>query len=309
MVLKDSFLLFWLIAIVYAAPVIVTVVHTQYVDATVVAPPAAIETAPAAVPAAEPVAQAAVAPAAPAAAPAAPSSSGFSLSSFLNSDFLNRWLAIFNIGQNSELSPAPTPVVTAPIEAPQDVPSTFSPISPPVLIEVPSTFTTSSLPSSTPTSSVPNGDIYAEMSQDSRVDITWGKAMLDLHNKYRSKHQVDALSWSDAAYKYAQNVADSYDCSGILTHTYGPFGENLSAGYGKDTTGLEAWYDEVKDYNWQAQNTYDHFTQVVWKSTTLVGCAYKDCRKNNWGYYAICSYTKPGNVVGKNTLNVFPATS
>ena len=32
-----------------------------------------------------------------------------------------------------------------------------------------------------------------------------------------------------------------------------------------------------------ASFVYNHFTQVIWKGSTKVGCAYKDCRKSNWG--------------------------
>lgn len=309
MVVRNSILALWIISFAYAAPAVVTIIQTQYATVVANSPAnAANFGAPLAGTVATSVTQAGAAPvaaptqAATAAAPAAASSSGFSLSSFLNSDFLNRWLSYFNLGGYTSTSSSAASANT--VVAQSAVTPTFATYASPSS----STKQPTSAPSSAP-SSVPNGNIYAEMAKDSRVDMTWGKAMLDAHNKYRAIHQVGDLSWSDAAYKYAQNVADSYDCLGILTHTHGPYGENLSCGYGKDTTGLDAWYEEVKDYNWQTQNTYDHFTQMVWKSSTQVGCAYKDCRANNWGYYAICSYNPPGNFVGQNAQNVFPATS
>jgi hypothetical protein len=48
-----------------------------------------------------------------------------------------------------------------------------------------------------------------------------------------------------------------------------------------------------------------HFTQMVWKSTTQVGCAYKvDCQK---GAFFVCNYVPPGNFDGQFAANVFPA--
>ncbi|KAK6456737.1 CAP domain-containing protein, partial [Scheffersomyces xylosifermentans] len=133
----------------------------------------------------------------------------------------------------------------------------------------------------------------------------FAKDILDAHNKYRAQHQVGPLSWETTAYNYAQNNANNYDCSGILTHTHGPFGENLAAGFPDGPSAVTAWYVEGETYNYEAANTYDHFTQLVWKGSTKVGCAYKDCRAENWGLYIICSYDPPGNFIGENKANVF----
>ena len=55
--------------------------------------------------------------------------------------------------------------------------------------------------------------------------------------------------------------------------------ENLAAGSGSGftaTDGINAWNAEAKDYNPQ-DHIYSHFTQVVWKSTTQLGCALVTC--------------------------------
>lgn len=330
MALKTSIFLLWIISFVYAAPAIVTLYLTQFVAETVVAtsiPGTTLATQ--AVAAVTSQAAAVATTAAAVATSASTSSSGFSWSSFLNSDFLSSWLSYFNIGSSSSSSSAttsaattsaysavvPTSVATSVATSQTYVASTASVQTSSVQTSwaqtssVQTSLTKTSSTQASTSSSASSGDIYAEMADDSRVDVAWGTEMLDAHNRYRAIHQVGDLSWSDSAYKYAQNVADNYDCLGILTHTHGPFGENLSCGYGVDTKGLEAWYEEVDEYNWVTQDQYTHFTQMVWKGSTSVGCAYKDCRSNNWGYYAICSYYRPGNVIGKNAQNVFPATS
>lgn len=162
---------------------------------------------------------------------------------------------------------------------------------------------------SSETSSSSDSDIYAGIYNSPDVDEDFAKSILDAHNKYRADHGVGELSWDVDAYNYAKNNADNYDCSGVLTHTHGKYGENLAAGFSTGTSALHAWYVEGETYDYTSANTYDHFTQVVWKGSTKVGCAYKDCSSNNWGKYVICEYDPAGNIIGYNSENVLPLVS
>nr|WOG36182.1 uncharacterized protein [Candida metapsilosis] len=137
-------------------------------------------------------------------------------------------------------------------------------------------------------------------------DSSFTNAILSAHNVKRAAHGVPALSWSQELYNYAQNVANSYDCSGNLKHTSSPYGENLGVGYSSAQSVVNAWYAEGKNYNYQSATTFDHFTQVVWKSTTQLGCAYKDCSAKGWGMYVICNYKEVGNMKGQGRQNVLP---
>ena len=76
--------------------------------------------------------------------------------------------------------------------------------------------------------------------------------------------------------------------------------ENLALGYKSTTDAVNAWYDEG------SQGEFNHFTQVVWKSTTELACSAKDCRANGFGLYVICVYSSPGNVAGQWKENVLP---
>lgn len=57
-----------------------------------------------------------------------------------------------------------------------------------------------------------------------------------------------------------------------------------------------------------------HFTQVVWNSTTSVGCAVRQCPGGMSGvtprltpaYYVVCRYFSPGNWAGEYAANVLP---
>lgn len=130
--------------------------------------------------------------------------------------------------------------------------------------------------------------------------------ILSAHNVKRAAHGVAPLSWSQELYSYAQKVANAYDCSGNLKHTSSPYGENLGVGYSSAQSVVNAWYSEGKNYNYQTATKFDHFTQVIWKSTTQLGCAYKDCSAKGWGMYVICNYKEVGNVKGQGRQNVLP---
>ncbi|KAM9924640.1 hypothetical protein OXX59_004397 [Metschnikowia pulcherrima] len=166
-------------------------------------------------------------------------------------------------------------------------------------------------PSATSTSeSTSTGGIYDEIYGSSEdIDQKFAKAILDSHNTYRAQHGVGALSWAEGPYSYAKNNADNYDCSGILTHTHGQYGENLAAGFPSGPAAVTAWYVEGETFDFSAYNEYNHFTQLVWKDTTKVGCAYKDCSAEGWQLYVVCEYDPVGNVIGQEQQNVLPLVS
>lgn len=132
--------------------------------------------------------------------------------------------------------------------------------------------------------------------------------MVDRHNDKRAKHQsTGSLQWDDKLASYAQNYADQYDCSGNLVHSHGPYGENLAVGYSDEDT-IDAWYNEIDKYSYNDpvfSESTGHFTQLVWKSSTKVGCASKQCG-GSVGKYIICSYDPAGNFINDFAKNVLP---
>ncbi|EGW30885.1 uncharacterized protein SPAPADRAFT_156278 [Spathaspora passalidarum NRRL Y-27907] len=133
------------------------------------------------------------------------------------------------------------------------------------------------------------------------LNKTFQEEMLLDHNRKRARHGVDPLKWSANCFNFASAYASQYDCSGKLIHSGGSFGENLAYGY-TPLGAMNAWYKEGEEYIYGTESIYNHFTAIVWKSTTEVACAYRQCPRAR---YIICSYSPHGNVIGHSTMNVF----
>jgi hypothetical protein len=157
-------------------------------------------------------------------------------------------------------------------------------------------------------------------------DSAFKKAMLDVHNFYRKEHNATALAWNDTNAKFAQKWSDRchFEHSVSLMRTHrpkvdmltrrqqgGPTGENLSAGYNNATESVDAWGMERDQYNFKKgefSKETGHFTQLVWKATTSVGCGRTECNDKNgdgaYGWFVVCEYYPAGNVVGSFKANV-----
>lgn len=170
------------------------------------------------------------------------------------------------------------------------------------------TTTTSSLSAVTETASSTFAQAAAAKSSDdsatssSGVDESFATAMLDAHNSKRADHSVGALTWDTTVYQYAQAYADKYQCGSDLVHSGGKYGENLASGYKTGVDAFNAWYSEGSNYDYSTSTTFSHFTAIIWKSTTKLGCAYKDCGSDS--LYVICSYDPAGNVGGEGKSNL-----
>jgi len=140
--------------------------------------------------------------------------------------------------------------------------------------------------------------------------VGWKQAVLDETNKYRAEHSAPALTWDDSLAADGQTWADSCD----FVHSAMGNGENLYAGTGSfnGASAVTSWYNEITDYNFNNPGfagSTGHFTQLVWKSTTVVGCGLKQCSYLNGAgfnnaYFLVCEYSPPGNFLGQFAANV-----
>ncbi|WVW86778.1 hypothetical protein I302_108832 [Kwoniella bestiolae CBS 10118] len=132
------------------------------------------------------------------------------------------------------------------------------------------------------------------------------RKFVDCHNSWRNQYGAGNVSWGNELAGYANTHASV--CAS-MTHTNGPYGENLAVGTDGfiDIIGsIQMWMDEASEYD--ANNpTYSHFTQVVWKETTTIGCAAINCGANTGlagQLYVMCEYYPRGNVIGAFAQNV-----
>ena len=130
--------------------------------------------------------------------------------------------------------------------------------------------------------------------------------MVNAHNQWRSQVDVPPLQWSSELANYAQEWADRLMAQGgdLVHRQEGKYGENLFWGRGKSwspTEVVNSWGSEVNDYDYASNScrpnqVCGHYTQVVWRNTTEVGCGV--ARSGNTEIW-VCNYNPPGNYVGQ----------
>ena len=151
--------------------------------------------------------------------------------------------------------------------------------------------------------------------------------ILSAHNAHRAAHNSPSLTWSQELQDHAQAWADNLattSCS--LEHFSGSdMGENLFMCSASDAAGgcasgsnsavavddaAAGWYESEK--TWPLTQP-SHITQILWASTTHVGCAVRVCQNNDattgaWSSeIVVCRYQPPGNVATQYEDNVSPA--
>jgi uncharacterized protein YkwD len=161
------------------------------------------------------------------------------------------------------------------------------------------------------------------------LDDSYDTVMLAYHNIHRANHSVSALEWDDELAGYAENTANGCVFEHDMDQGKGGYGQNLASwGATSDIDGLKnkaaaggitnQWYDsEMSNWAFYGQDNppedmnidlYGHFTQVVWKDSTKVGCATVKCPAGTVlsfpSWYTVCNYNPPGNFGGRYGNNV-----
>ena len=143
------------------------------------------------------------------------------------------------------------------------------------------------------------------------------RKILDAHNAYRTEVGVPPLTWSDDlarfAQKWANELANNGDCE--LKHRPADendpwkqlYGENIYSGGGSDMSptiidAVAAWGEEKMNFDFDTKDCKSgemcgHFTQMIWKNTTAVGCAIAVCPDGN--VIVVCNYDPSGNWGGE----------
>lgn len=138
------------------------------------------------------------------------------------------------------------------------------------------------------------------------------QALVDAHNAARARaaETLPDVSWDSGLATVAQGWAEG--C--VFEHSSdNDYGENLALFSPRDvdaalaTEVVELWESEVADYNYAdnrcaAGRVCGHYTQVVWRDTTRIGCGVAACDDVDGfgpGTLWVCNYDPPGNFVGE----------
>ncbi|VAI38043.1 pathogenesis-related protein 1-like [Triticum dicoccoides] len=134
---------------------------------------------------------------------------------------------------------------------------------------------------------------------------------VDAHNAARADVGLGEVTWDATVAAFAQDYADQRrgDCQLIHTPDGRPYGENLYGGGGGGTEwtatdAVNSWVSEKQYYDHDSNTcsapegeSCGHYTQVVWRDSTGIGCARVVCDSGD-GVFIICSYNPPGNFPG-----------
>lgn len=122
---------------------------------------------------------------------------------------------------------------------------------------------------------------------------------------------IPMLAWSATLAQTAQSYANQ--CQ--WRHSGAPgLGENLYASApwsAAQTSAANGWASEAAYYNYAANTCAagqqcGHYTQMVWRNTSQLGCGITNCSSGspfgasnpNWTF-VVCNYSPPGNYVGQ----------
>jgi pathogenesis-related protein 1 len=153
-----------------------------------------------------------------------------------------------------------------------------------------------------------------------QADAVDSAAMVAAHNKWRAQVGVGALSYSPelaaSAQAWANELKQTNQCRMRHSSPEGRYGENLywaSALVWSDgrrelqkvpsAKPVDSWGSEKRDYN-HAKNSCTpgkmcgHYTQMVWRTSTKVGCAMAVCGDSQEQVW-VCQYQPAGNVEGR----------
>lgn len=162
-------------------------------------------------------------------------------------------------------------------------------------------FSDSPLTQSLPVSENPSG---ASLTLDEKEEI------VERHNYWRNKLDIPPLVWSDKLAAYAKTWAYELKQRGCkMQHRpqkgkwAQKYGENIYWSKGMQpspTHVVDSWASERRYFNFETKKwnmKCGHYSQVIWKNTTEVGCAKVQCGSGEeiW----VCNYNPAGNYLGQ----------
>jgi len=146
-------------------------------------------------------------------------------------------------------------------------------------------------------------------------------AIVDAHNKLRAEVGIsEKLSYSQAlaaaAQAWVDNLKQTNHCQMRHSKPNGRYGENLywesalswSDGHKElqkvlSEQVVDLWGGEKANYDYSSNQCAEgkmcgHYTQIVWRTTTSVGCGMAVCEDTKEQVWA-CQYLPAGNWIGR----------
>lgn len=125
------------------------------------------------------------------------------------------------------------------------------------------------------------------------------------HNALRASLNLPPLQWSTELANYARWWLNQLRATCDMVHSNSNYGENLFWGQGDGWTAaeaVEAWAAERAYFNYGSNTCMPnmdctHYTQMVWRTTTTVGCAMIKCLDGDT--LMACDYAPHGNTIGE----------
>jgi pathogenesis-related protein 1 len=144
--------------------------------------------------------------------------------------------------------------------------------------------------------------------------------MVAQHNRWRRLAGVPLITYSDeladSAQEWADRLQEDLHCKMKHSQSNGRYGENIywaSPALWSDgqreiqeitaKTVVDKWGQEQRDYDYKRNRCSKgklcgHYTQVVWKTTTEVGCGFAVC-DDTLEQVWVCHYSPAGNWTGQ----------
>ncbi|KAK5173496.1 uncharacterized protein LTR77_002177 [Saxophila tyrrhenica] len=156
--------------------------------------------------------------------------------------------------------------------------------------------------------------------------FNYKNTVLHHHNIHRANHSAAALTWSTELAATAARIAGSCVYGHNTTVDGGGYGQNIAAGVPKTRVSdiiTNMFYNNEEPYfaglygqdkpDMSDFHHWGHFSQIVWKKTTSVGCATQDCSAKGglkgvgsgvMPFFTVCNYKSPGNIAGGYGANI-----
>lgn len=128
-------------------------------------------------------------------------------------------------------------------------------------------------------------------------------AILADHNQARKALNLPALKWDCGLASFAQSWANG----GKFRHRDDPsIGENLFVSNNAAepiASVVPDWLDEKPNYvvktgECVTDTVCTHYSQIMWRETTLIGCGINRHLTDKWLVFVVCNYSPAGNSGG-----------